>query len=163
MRRVSIFLVLAASAALLLAFRSVPTTATEVSSIQGVWKAVSWVRTNAEGTEEGQVTQPNLTIFTTGHYAGGTVRGSEPREVLPEDATDEQRLAAWRRYGGGAGTYRLEGNTLSTKVIVAKSPNATAEQRENTSMVEVDGDTLRRTWTNAENNSSWTTTYTRVE
>ncbi|TFG66551.1 MAG: hypothetical protein E4H28_01605 [Gemmatimonadales bacterium] len=120
--------------------------------------------TDEEGTREFDVSQPNLQILTGGHYASLNIRGDEARELLPEeDATDEQLLAAWRRFNGSAGTYQVTGNEITTKVIVAKNPNAMAEQLEITGTFGVDGNTLVRTGTNRAGTSTFTVTLSRLE
>jgi len=149
MRRLIVLLVLVVAAGSFLAFR--PTVTTEV---EGVWKLVHV--TTAEGDFDSP--QPSILLFTAGHYAAVSVRGTEPRETLPEEPTDEQRLAAWRRFFANAGTYEVHGNEIHMKVIVDRNPNATAEQVERSSTFEVDGDTLVRTFGNGV-----VVTYTRIE
>jgi hypothetical protein len=152
MRRLTPLIVLVIAAVSFLAFR--PSTTTNASAVEGVWKAVHV--TTAAG-EEIERTTPNLMIFTATHYA--SVRTNQPpREQLPDDPTDEQLLAAWRPFNASAGTYEVQGNEIHAKVIVAKDPNSTAEQRENTSTFEVDGDTLIRTF-----GGGAVVRYTRVE
>lgn len=149
MRRLTLLLVLVVAAGSFLAFR--PTVTTEV---EGVWKLVHV--TTAEGDFDSP--QPSILLFTAGHYAAVSVRGTEPRETFPEEPTDEQRLAAWRRFFASAGTYEVSGNEIHTKVIVARNPNLTAEQAERSSTFEVDGDTMLRTLS-----SGVVLTYTRIE
>ena len=151
MRRLTLLLVLVVAAGSFLAFRPMTT---EVTAVEGVWKLVHV--TTAEGDFDSP--QPSILLFTAGHYAAVSVRGTEPRETLPEEPTDEQLLAAWRRFRASAGTYEVSGNEIHTKVIVARSPNATAEQLERSSTFEVDGDTMVRTLS-----SGVVVTYTRIE
>ncbi len=127
---------------------------TEVTSVEGVWKTVHV--TTAEGDFDSP--QPSILLFTAGHYAGVAVRGTEPRELLPEEPTDEQRLAAWSRFFASGGTYEVSGNEIHTKVIVARNPNRTSEQAEFSSTFELDGDTMVRTFDNGV-----VVTYTRIE
>jgi len=152
MRKLTLLLVLAVAAGSFLAFR--PTMTTQVSALDGAWKLVHV--TTAE--EDFDSPQPSILLFTAGHYAAVSVRGTEPRETFPEEPTDEQRLAAWRRFFASAGTYEVSGNEIHTKVIVARSPNLTAEQAERSSTFEVDGDTMVRTLS-----SGVVLTYTRLE
>ena len=152
MRRLTLLLVLVVAAGSFLAFR--PTMTTEVSALDGAWKLVHV--TTSEG--EFDSPQPSILLFTAGHYASVAVRGTEPRETFPEEPTDEQRLAAWSRFFANAGTYEVTGNEIHTKVIVARNPNATAEQAEFSSTFEVDGDTMVRTLENGV-----VITYTRIE
>jgi len=161
MRRLSIVLVFAIAAVSLLAFQ--PAATSDASSVEGVWKSVHVTVTNEEGTEEREITQPSLLIFTAGHYASVGVRGSEAREELPDEPTDEQRLAAWRPFGASAGTYSVADGEIATKIIVAKNPNATANQRENSAPFRLDGDNLVRTFTNRAGTTTWAVTLERVE
>ena len=141
MRRLTVLLVLVVAAGSFLAFRPMTT---EVTAVEGVWKLVHV--TTAEGDLDSP--QPSILLFTAGHYAIVSIRGSEPRETLPEEPTDEQLLAAWRRFRASAGTYEVHGNEIHMKVIVHRNPNLTAEQAERSSTFEVDGDTMVRTLSN---------------
>ena len=152
MRRLILLLVLVVAGGSFLAFRPMTT---EDTAVEGVWKTVHV--TTAEGDFD-RTQVPSILIFTAGHYASVAVRGTEPRETFPEEPTDEQRLAAWRRFFASAGTYEVSGNEIHTKVIVARNPNATAEQTEFSSTFEVDGDTMVRTLSNGV-----VVTYTRIE
>ena len=150
MRRLTLLIVVLVAAVSFLAFR--PATTTDASAVEGVWKTVHFTTADGEGNE---VTTPNLTIITATHFA--TVRAGQ-REQLPEDPTDEQLLAAWDVFNANAATYEVEGNEMCTKLIVAKSPNLTAEQAVRCSILEVDGDTLTRTLGNG-----LVLRYTRIE
>ncbi len=151
MRRLTVLLVLVVAAGSFLAFRPMTT---EVTAVEGVWKLVHV--TTAEQDYDNP--RPSILLFTAGHYAAVSVRGTEPREMLPEEPTDEQLLAALRRFFAHAGTYEVSGNEIHTKVIVARNPNLTAEQAERSSTFEVDGDTMVRTLSNGV-----VITYTRIE
>ena len=152
MRRLTVLFVLVVAAGAFLAFRPMPT---EVTAVEGVWKTVHV--TTAEGDFD-RTQVPSILLFTAGHYASVADRGTEPRETFPEEPTDGQRLAAWGRFFASAGTYEVNGNEIHTKVIVARNPNATAEQAERSSTFEVDGDTMVRT-----NPGGLVITYTRLE
>ncbi len=162
MRKLVPLIVLVAAVGSFLAFR--PAATTDASDLEGVWKTVHVTTTNDEGTQETEITQPNLTIFSAQHYASFRIGGGqEPREMLPEDPTDEQRFAAFQRYIASAGTYEVVGNEIHTKLLMHRNPNAMAEQGEGTSTFEVDGDTLVRTFTNENTGASFRVRYTRVE
>ncbi len=150
-RSIAGILVPVVAAGSFLAFRPMTT---EVTAVEGVWKQVHV--TTAEGDFDSP--QPSILLFTAGHYASVSVRGTEPRETFPEEPTDEQRLAAWGRFFASAGTYEVYGNEIHMKVIVARSPNATAEQLKRSSTFEVDGDTMVRTLS-----SGVVLKYTRLE
>jgi hypothetical protein len=158
MRRLTLVIVLAVTAVSFVALR--PAATTHANAVEGVWKTVHVTRTDAEGTQENEVTTPNLTIFTATHFAA--LRAGE-REELAEDPADEQLLAAWRPFFASAGTYAVKGNEIHTKIIVHKSPNATAAQRENGAPFELAGDTMYRTFTNPAGTVTWKVKYVRVE
>lgn len=162
MRRLTPLIVVAVAAVSFVAFRAAPTT--HASAVEGVWKTVHVTTTNAEGTQENETTQPSLTIFTGGHYATFRIGGGqEPRELLPEDATEEQFNAALRRFNAAAGTYEVKGSEIHTKIMLHRNPNAMAEEREGSAPFEVDGDTLVRTFTNPNNGNTFRVKYVRVE
>jgi len=162
MRRLIPLIVFAVAAVSFLAFR--PATTTDASAVEGVWKTVHVTTTNDEGTQENEVTRLSLVIFTEGHWASfRTGGGPEGREMFPEEPTDEQRLTAFRQYNATAGTYEVVGNEIHTKLLMHRNPNAMAEQGENASAFEMDGDALVRIFTNANNGNSFRVRYERVE
>ncbi len=161
MRKLAILLVPAAMAASVMALR--PATDHSYSAVEGVWKSVEVTVTTADSTYTNEVTEPNLLIFTKRYYAGLRILRAEPRLELPDEPSDEQLLAAWRPFRAGAGTYEVSGSEITTKVIVAKNPNATAEQRENTSAFELEGDVMHRTFTNRTTGDQFRVKYVRAE
>jgi hypothetical protein len=162
MRRLIPLIVLAIATVSFAAFR--PAARTDASAVEGVWKTVHVTATNDEGTQENEITQPSLTIFTGGHYASFRISGGqEPRELLPEEPTDEQRFEAFRRYNAAAGTYEVMGDEIHTKLLMHRNPNAMAEGGGGTSTFEVDGDTMSRTFTNPNNGNTFRVKYMRVE
>ena len=162
MRRLIPLIVLAVAVVSFLAFR--PAATTDANPIEGVWKSVHVTVTNDEGTEEIEITQPSLTIFTATYYASLRIGGGqEPRDLLPEDPTDEQFNAALRRFNASAGTYEVKGNEIHTKIILHRNPNTMAEQRERSATFEVDGDTMYRTFTNSNTGNRLRVKYVRVE
>ena len=62
-------------------------------------------------------------IFTSTHYSWVSARGNPLRPKLSENATDAERLAAFTPFIANAGTYTLNGSTLTKRVVVAKIPN----------------------------------------
>lgn len=163
MRRLTFLIVLAVAAVSFVAFR--PAATTDANSIEGVWKAVHVTVTSDEGTQEIEITQPNLHIYTAKHYASLRIGGvdQEPREMLPEDPTDEQLLAAFRRFYAAAGTYEVKGEEIHQKVIMHRNPNAMAEQRERSVPFYVVGDTAWAMSSNPAGTVTFKVRYVRVE
>lgn len=167
MRRLTPFIVLAFAAVLLGAvsfpgFRRAGTA--DADSISGVWRMVSF--TVLRGPQTGmqmKITQPSLSIFTEEHFATIFISGMQPRAPLPEAPADEELLAAWRPVQAMAGTYEISGDELRTTLIVSKSPNDTAEGKGETSIFELDGDTLYRTFMDDWGNAVLKVEFVRVE
>ena len=112
-------------------------------SIQGVWRPVA--RTIPSTTAPGDRSdpfahvpagtqtslQPGLLIFTAGHYSRVTDTAVQPRptaaEAVPGKPTLAELQARWGPFQANAGTYTLEGSTLTLRPLVAKNPG---DQRE---------------------------------
>ncbi len=98
------------------------------SALQGAWTIteVSVSTPDTSWTEANP--QPGLYIFLEPHYSTLIVRGSEPRELLSDDPTDAERLAAFGRpFIANSGTYEVSGTTLTVRPLVAKVPNAISD------------------------------------
>ena len=154
MRRLTVLLVGVVAAGSFLAFRPMTT---EVTAVEGVWTVihVTW-----EGETFDRTQVPSILILTAGHYASVTVRGTEPRETLPEEPTDEQRLAAWSPFFASAGTYEVSGSKLTLHVMLARVPSGVGSSPELEYRIE--GDQLITT---ATSNAGVTTrtTYIRLD
>ena len=96
-------------------------------SLEGVWRVDEFVV--GGGEDEGRHTtdiQPGLYFFTRSHYSRMFIRAWEPRALLGEPPTDEERLAAYTPFIANAGRYEVEGSTITFVPSVAKSPNRMA-------------------------------------
>jgi hypothetical protein len=77
--------------------------------------------------EESHHPEPSLIIFTARYYSRMTIE--EPRKLVnalsnPRNATDPEKLALyeqWRPLSASAGTYELNGSTVTLRTIVAKN------------------------------------------
>ena len=82
----------------------------------------------------------------------GDLRYSEPRELFSGDEpvlssldpTDAEKVAAFDSFIANSGTYELTDSTLTTRPMVAKTPNFMAGESL-TFMYRVEADTLRLT------------------
>ncbi len=162
MRKLVIPSAVIALAVIVLAFRPAAPPP-EVSAIDGAWKAVhvafassdtSWARDNSN---------PNITIFSNGYWSNTRINGNGPRADLPEDPTDEQRLEAWRRFRGSAGTYTISGSTLSGTTLVAMNPNAMSGDNTWSNEFWIKDGKLTRVFENEENGNTWTVTFERLD
>lgn len=110
--------------------------AADAAVVNGAWRVA---HVNFRGLDF-DTTEPDLLLFTDGHYAAVSVRGEGEWEPLPEDPTDEERLASLDRFFANAGSYELVGNEIRMSVIVSKSSRVTAEGPENIATFELQGD-----------------------
>ena len=115
------------------------------SSIQGVWRV-----TEREFKGPNAVTnknpQPNLYIFTRGHYSIVSVTGDKPRPNQPQDlakATAAELNATWGPFIAQSGTYEVKGGNITLRPLVAKNPTVMAQGSATaTSSFKIEGKTL---------------------
>ena len=96
--------------------------------IQGVWK-VTERETKGPNARINKSPQPNLYIFTRGHYSIISVTGDKPRPNQPQDltkATAAELMASWNPFIAQAGTYEVKGGNITLRPLVAKNPTAMA-------------------------------------
>ena len=161
MRKLAILLVPAAMAASVMALR--PAADDSHPAVEGVWKSVEITVTTSDSTYTSEITQPNRLVLRKRLYARMRIAGAEPRPELPDEPSDELLLAAWRPFRANAGTYEVSGSEMTSKVIVSRNPNSTAEQREYTSAFELEGDVMHRTFTSRTTGDQFRVKYVRVE
>ncbi len=125
------------------AVRTLVQMTTRSSALQGAWTIteVSVSTPDTSWTEANP--QPGLYIFVERHYSTLIVQGSEPRELLSDDPTDAERLAAWSPFIANSGTYEVSGTKLTVRPLVAKFPNSMSDNSGWTYTYRVEGDTLR--------------------
>ena len=153
MRKLTLLLVVLVAAGSFSAFR--PSTTTTAEDLAGVWKMV---RATSPAGESVDVTWPTIMIYSEGYYAAVLSIGE--RDLLPDEPTDAQRLAAFDAFDAVAGTYQVQGDRLHARVIVAQNPNdvMAAEEIDAGTSFNIDGDTLTITLGNG-----LVVTYTRLE
>lgn len=100
--------------------------------VEGVWRVAEIVIPGKNADDKGVTDsnpQPGLLIFTRGYYSGMGVEGGQPRTAVeppkdPRNLTDAEKIARyeqWRRFIANAGTYEINGSTLSMHATVAKN------------------------------------------
>jgi hypothetical protein len=92
------------------------------SELVGVWKIIE---VDLTGPEARTITdpQPGFAVFTKKYMSIVGITGDTPRPQLPENPTDAQLLEAWRPFAASFGTYEVNGNTITSHALVAKTPN----------------------------------------
>jgi len=122
-------------------------------SLEGVWMMDEVIV--GGGDFEGRHTadiQPAFWIYTKSHYSRQWVGGYEPRPVYEQgEATDEELLEVWRRFGANAGKYEVQGSTITYTPIVAKNPEGMTDNSY-TVKLEWDGDGF---WLTFDTNGGW--------
>jgi len=101
---------------------------TKSPSIEGVWQISSIVVTGANAVTI-TTPQPSLITFAKTHYSWVSVNSTAPRPKFadaknPNKLTDAEKIARfeqWDPFTGQAGTYQLNGNTLTRRPTVAKN------------------------------------------
>jgi hypothetical protein len=118
-------------------------------SLQGVWKTVEVMTTGSNATTI-RNPQPNLVIFTKGHYSQLAVLGGQPRPQFepatdPTKLTDAEKIARyeqWSRFAANAGTYEVKGTTLIRRPLVAKNETVMAKNSSLEGEFKLEGNTL---------------------
>ncbi len=92
------------------------------------------------------------------------VNGTEARPLVPQNATNAELVAAWGPFTAQAGTYEVNGSTITYHQIVAKNANGMLPENATYSReFRIDGNTLQTSGTNAAGTVTTTFTYRRVE
>ena len=146
-----------------LAFRPAPEPTVDASSLNGVWTAIHIAFASSDTSWAEDLDNPSINIFTDGYWSVTRIGGDGPRADLPEEATDEQRLEAWGRFFGSAGTYSVSGSTINTTTLVSKHPNAMSGDNTNSNEYWIKDGKLTRVFKNSETGNSWTVTFERLE
>jgi hypothetical protein len=116
--------------------------AASAQSIEGVWKISEVVI--GGGPDQGRHTadvQPSLIIYTNSHYSTMIVRTWEPRPMLSNNPTNEERGRVFSPFTANSGTYVVRGKTITKTPLVAKNP-AVMTDFTIINEIEWDGDTF---------------------
>jgi hypothetical protein len=118
----------------------------EAGPLEGVWETIEVSLTSPDTSWTNPSPQPSLLIFTQRQYSITAVLGREPRELLSDQPSDAERLAAYDAFAAHSGTYELSDSTLTARPIVALDPNFMSGGASQTYTFRVSGDTLWRTF-----------------
>ncbi len=149
-----------------LAVLFVTPTLAPAQSLEGVWRGTQTVTEGGpnENTVSGFDVQPRLLFYTRDHYSLLFVNGTEPRPLIPSNPTASDLAAAWGPFTAQAGTYEVNGSTITYHIVVAKSANGMLPSNATYSReFRIAGNTLQTIGTNAIGTVTTTFTYTRVE
>jgi len=101
------------------------------SPLVGAWRITEFSSSGPDTSYTISDPQPSLLIFLTSRYSQMYVPGDEPRELFSGDEpvlgaqepTDAELLTAYGSFIANSGTYEVSGSTITTRPIVAKTPN----------------------------------------
>jgi len=117
-------LALTTGLAILLAACSQPGTpeaAMPANSLAGAWEVTAIENVDGSVIDPAQ---PGLFVFTDRHYSAvfTTSADARPPSATPFAATDEEALAQFRNLIVNTGTYTVDGQTVTFRPMVARSP-----------------------------------------
>jgi hypothetical protein len=97
----------------------------QAPSLQGAWRAVEVTMTGPNARTITNL-RPTLTVATRTHYARVEEQSEGPRPILTDisKASADDLRATWGPFVGEAGTYELNGQTLTARPLVSKNPAA---------------------------------------
>lgn len=125
-----------------------PAAAQDQNPLKGAW---IYERVNDQGEEPIESPQPGMLLLTDTHYSLMAVSADEPRDdlsELDEEASPTQKLKAYKeaygRFYAHSGRYEVQGDTITFRPWVAKSPDYMHASPDNafTAVYRVEGDTL---------------------
>ena len=112
--------------------------------LEGVWTRVELQVIAEDGDTVQTDLQPSLYIFTHEFFSVMYIDGSEPRPMRgprsKSELTDAEKIAEYDSFIGYAGTYEVDGSTVTLRPRVALNPSFMAGARRDE--FEVDGNVL---------------------
>ena len=119
--------------------------------VEGAWRLDEATLPGTDG-KTAKFSNPNIYLFTKGHFSIIRVEGDKPRSMDPwMSMTQEQLIDTYiKQFTASGGTYEMKGNTLTMKTTIAKNPAFMARANWISYTVKVDGQkmTLTATATN---------------
>ena len=106
---------------------AVPSALAQADKLVGVWKLIEVQYPEFPGAGPNPLSatkpQPSIAVFTKKHFSMTLITGKEPRLDTLKDPTKEQLVELFRTFSGTAGTYEVEGSTLTMHITVSWVPN----------------------------------------
>ena len=138
---------------MLAAFLAVPSVGTteDASPLLGVWK-VQQIAVTGPRPSTISNPQPGYWVFTPGFYSIVMINSATPRPKFegpsePDSPTPEQKAARydqWSLFAAQAGSYKLQGTTVTARPLVAKNESVMTGP-ERTLDFQIEGKTLSLT------------------
>jgi hypothetical protein len=92
--------------------------------VAGAWRLDQATMPGPDG-KVAKFTNPNIYLFTKGHFSIIRIEGDKPRSTEPwMSLTRDQLIDTYiRQFTASGGTYDMKGSTLTMKTTIAKNPN----------------------------------------
>jgi hypothetical protein len=89
--------------------------------VAGAWRLDE---INGPDGKTAKFTNPNIYLFTKGHFSIIRIEGDKPRSTDPwMEMTRDQVIDAYiKQFTASGGTYEMKGSTLTMKTTIAKNP-----------------------------------------
>src|SRR5687768_14647245 len=115
-------------------------------NVAGAWR-LDEVKTTGADEKTAKFTQPNLYLFTKGHFSIIRIEGDKPRSTDSwTTMTPEQVIDTFiKQFTASGGTYDMKGNTLTMKTTIAKNPGFMARANWISYTVKLNGPTMTLT------------------
>ena len=116
--------------------------------VAGAWRLDEVATTGADG-KVSRFGNPNIYLFTKGHFSIIRVEGDTPRSTESwTKMTPDQVIDTYiKQFTASGGTYEMKGDTLTMKTTIAKSPGFMARANWISYTVKVNGQTMTLTAT----------------
>jgi hypothetical protein len=114
--------------------------------VAGAWRLDEVATTGAEA-KASKFSNPNIYLFTKGHWSIIRVEGDKPRLTDSwTTMTSEQVVDTYvKQFTASGGTYEMKGGTLTMKTTIAKNPGFMTREHWISYTVKVSGPTMTLT------------------
>ena len=112
-------------------------------NVAGAWR-LDEIKTTGADAKASKFSQPNIYLFTKGHFSIIRVEGDKPRSTDSwTTMTPEQVIDTYiKQFSASGGTYEMKGNTLTMKTTIAKNPGFMARANWISYTVAINGPTM---------------------
>ena len=95
------------------------------NSIEGIWRITKITTTTSQGDNTNPQLLPSMYVFTKKHYSIIWMPGRELQKNYAKrwQPTSEEKVQSYNSIIVNAGTYSIEENVITTKPVIAKTPD----------------------------------------
>src|SRR5215213_286777 len=121
---------------------------TAAQKVAGAWR-LDEIKTTGTDGKASKFSQPNIYLFTKGHFSIIRIEGDKPRSTDPwMEMTRDQVIDTYiKQFTASGGTYDMKGSTLTMKTTIAKNPGFMARANWISYTAKVNGKTMTLTAT----------------